>query len=75
MSLMERNCLPLLSKKTAITDGSMRCGQSSSSRMLERKACVDVVDVAVWRPTARRWVDVVPSDSSRSYSKGEVAGM
>jgi hypothetical protein len=67
--------LSLLSKKTVVADGSMRCGQSYISRMLEGKACIDIVDVTVWRPAARRWVDVVLSDSIRSYSKGEVAGM
>ena len=75
MSLMERNCWPLLSKKTIVADGSMCCGHSSSSRMLEGKACVVGVDVTEWRPTARRCGDVVPSDSSRSCSMGEVTGM
>jgi hypothetical protein len=43
--------------------------------MLERKTYVVGVDVAEWRPIARRCGDVVPSDSSRSYSMGEIIGM
>ena len=72
---MERNCLPLLSKKVIVANGSMPYGHSLSSRMLEGKACVVSVDVVVWRPVARRCGDVVPSDSSRSCSRGEVTGM
>jgi hypothetical protein len=43
--------------------------------MLEGKACVAGVDVAVWRPMARRCGDDIPSDSSMSWSRGEITGM
>ena len=72
---MERNCWPLLSKKMIVAAGSMHCGHGSRSRMLEGKACVVGVDVAVWRPMARRCGDAVPSDSSKSYNRGEVTRM
>ena len=34
---MERNCWPLLSKKTTVADGSMHWGQASRSSTLEGK--------------------------------------
>jgi hypothetical protein len=70
-----KELLAIVVKKTIVVDGSMRCGHSSSSRMLEGKACVVSVDVAVWKPMARRCVDIVPSDSRRSCSRGEVTRM
>jgi hypothetical protein len=70
-----KELLAIVVKKTIVVDGSMRCGHYLSSRMLEGKACVVIVDVAMWRPMARRCVDIVLSNSRRSCSRGEVIKM
>jgi hypothetical protein len=56
MLSIERNCWPLLSKKTIIADGRMHYGHSLSSRVLEGNTCVVGGDIVVWRPMARRCV-------------------
>ena len=72
VGVLERNCWPLLSMKMIVADGSMCCDHALRSRMLEGNACVVGVDVAVWRPMARRCGDELPNDLSRSCNRGEI---